>query len=138
MTESMSQCHQQSVVGHMLIFQGSPHVEVEPIADHHERDIIERMRIALTQLIAPQDQRIIQQRSVASRFRSFGEPTYEIRQLLTVPGVNLGQLLVSILVFIGLMRKFVVAFIDSQPAVSFSNRQSAIIELVRLTLAAPG
>ena len=61
MTESMSQCHQQSVMRHVLILQGSPHVEVEPIADHYERDIIERMRIALTQLIAPQDQRIIQQ-----------------------------------------------------------------------------
>ncbi len=81
MPEAMREGQQQAVVRHMRVFERTPHLEVQAVADEHERNIVQRVRIALAQFVCPDEQRVVQQAAGSARFRRFGQPFGQIRQL---------------------------------------------------------
>ena len=81
MAHAVRQRQQQAIVRHAVVAQRPAHAEVEAVADQHERDVVERVRVALAQLVGPDDQRIVEQRAGAARFRGIGQPTGQIGQL---------------------------------------------------------
>ena len=56
---------QQAIVGHFRKADGPAHVEIQAVADEHERNVIECVRIPLAQLVGPDDERVIQQAAAA-------------------------------------------------------------------------
>ena len=84
--------------GTLLYLQRSAHLEVEAAADQHERDVVQRVRVALAQLVGPDDQRVVEQAAGAARLGRLGQPLGQVGQLLAEPLVDLGQLFLGLLV----------------------------------------
>src|SRR4051794_18365993 len=53
--EPVGQAHQQQVVRHPRELQRPARLEVEPAADEYERDVVQRVRVPLPQLVRPHD-----------------------------------------------------------------------------------
>ncbi len=82
--------------GTLLELQRAAHLEVEAVADQHERDVVERVRVALAQLVGPDDQRVVEQAAAAARLGRLGQPLGQVGELLAVPLVDLRQLLLRL------------------------------------------
>ena len=54
-SHAVGQREQEPVVGHAWIFERTAHPEVEPVADEHERDVVEGVGVALAELWSRQD-----------------------------------------------------------------------------------
>ena len=65
---------QQPVVGQLRVLERPAHPEVEAVADQHEGDVVERVRVALAQLVGPDDQRVVEQAAAAARLGGLGQP----------------------------------------------------------------
>src|SRR5262249_5050932 len=52
-SHAVGQRQQEPVVGHFLVLERAAHAEVQAVADQHERDVVERVRVPLAQLIGP-------------------------------------------------------------------------------------
>src|SRR2546421_398607 len=64
--EAVSQRQEQPVVRHALVLERAAHLEIEAVADHHPRDVVERVRVALAQLVRPEQQRVVEQAAIAA------------------------------------------------------------------------
>ena len=89
--EAVGQREQQPVVRHLAELERAAHLEVEAVADQHERDVVERVRVALAQLVGPDDQRVVEQAAVAARLGRLGQPLGQVGELLAVPVVDLAS-----------------------------------------------
>src|SRR5581483_7814243 len=87
--EAVRQRQQQPVVRQLFVRQCPAHLEVEAVADQHERDVVVGVRVALPQFVGPQEQRVVQQAPLAARLRRLGETLRQVRQLLAEPRVDL-------------------------------------------------
>src|SRR5207248_1777469 len=76
--EAVRQRDQQAVVRDAAELERAAHAEVEAAADEDERDVVQSVRVALAQLVGPDDQRVVQQRAMAARLRSLGQPLRQI------------------------------------------------------------
>ena len=63
-----------------LVLEGAAHLEVEAVADQHERNVVERVRIALAQFVGPDDQRVVEQAAAAARLGGLGQPLGQVGQ----------------------------------------------------------
>src|SRR4051794_35932782 len=78
--EAVGERKEQPVVCHAFEISGvthseverSAHFEIDAAAQEHERDVIERMVVPLAELVAPYDQRVIEQAAIAARLGRFG------------------------------------------------------------------
>jgi hypothetical protein len=52
---AVGQCEQQAVVRDAFVFERAAHLEIQTVAHHHERNIGKRVRIALAELVRPDD-----------------------------------------------------------------------------------
>ena len=89
MTEAMGQRHQESVVSHSWQLQRLPHLKVESIANQDKRNVVQGVAVALAQLVCPDDQGVVQQRPIATRFRRFSHALGHLGQLFGKPLVDL-------------------------------------------------
>ena len=71
MAETVGQGDQQAIVGNVRKLQRSPHPEIHAATDHHERNVVQSVGVPLSKFVAPDDQRIVQQRTFAAGFRYF-------------------------------------------------------------------
>ena len=94
----MGEREQQAVVGDFLEFERAAHAEIESAADEDERDVIERVGVAFAELVGPDDERVIEQRSAAAGFGGVGQALGEVGELLAVPLVDAGEFVDGIFV----------------------------------------
>ena len=78
MAHAVRQGEQKAVVRQARIFERTSHLEVQAIADQDERNVVECVRIALTQFVGPDNERIVQQAAVAARLGRLRETLGEI------------------------------------------------------------
>ena len=64
------------------------HLEIQPVADKHKRDVVERVRIAFAKLIGPDQKRVVEQAAVAARLGSFGQALDKVGELPAVPAID--------------------------------------------------
>ena len=81
--------------GTLRVLDRPAHAEIQAVADQHEGDVVERVRVALAQLVGPDDQRVVQQAAAAARLGRLGQPLGQVGQLLAVPVVDPGQLVLG-------------------------------------------
>ena len=108
--------------GTLLELDRAAHAEIQAVADEHEGDVVERVGIPLAELVGPDDQRVVEQAAAAARLGGLGQPLRQVRQLLAVPLVDLGQLLLRLLVAVRVVRQLVVAFSDVRSSASGPRR----------------
>ena len=59
MSKAVGEREEQAVVGDTRKFMRVPHGQAGHAADTDKRDIIERVRVALAQLVGPDNQRVV-------------------------------------------------------------------------------
>ena len=82
--------------GWLLVFERAAHLEAEAAADQDERDVVERVRVAFAEFVGPDDERVIEQAAGAAGLGRFGEALRQVGELLAVPLVDFGELLLRL------------------------------------------
>ena len=102
-------------MGHRLKLERPTGAEPQAPADHHPGDVLARVRVALAELVRPQDRGVIEHRSIPPRLWRRGETGREMGHLTGIPGVDPGQLLLRVDVAVGLVGEIVLPFVDPDP-----------------------
>jgi hypothetical protein len=103
--------------GDLGVLQRAAHLEVEAAADQHERDVVQRVRVALAQLVGPDDQRVVEQAAARRPARasrpaaSPGRPAARSTSLLIFVSFSC-----AVFVAVRLVRQLVVPLVDAEPA----------------------
>ena len=88
MAHCLGDAKQQANVGNTIELQGAAPLEYEATAHHHKWDVVSGMRVSFAKLVCPDHRRIVQQRTVAARFRRLGQAFGQVGDLFTIPLVD--------------------------------------------------
>ena len=105
----------QPIVRQPCTLDRAAHRKPKAIAHEHPRDVIERVRVAFAQFIGPENRRVVQQRAVSAGLGRLGQSRGQVGHFAGIPSADFRQLLLGIGVGVGLVRKAVLALINTQP-----------------------
>lgn len=66
--EPVGERHQQPVVGLLLVLQAPAHLEIEAIADEDKWNVVQRVGVALTEFVRPDDEGVVEKCPLTTRF----------------------------------------------------------------------
>ena len=89
--DRVGKSQQQAIVSEPVVLERAPHTKTKAVADQHEGDVVQRVRVAFAQFVRPDDERVVQQAAFAAGLGSFAPAAGQVGQLLAVPRVDLAS-----------------------------------------------